>query len=156
MGTLTKEVRGLHHSIESVDKWISTLTGRIQQLETNPPKPDNNKDKEDDDDGFQELDEDVVYGSDGLPDNIRTNENRLRRKRLHKNRKDMGGNKNRHNQGTEDPYAKIKFTIPSFHGKYDAEEYLDWEMTVEQKFASHLVPDHKVDNKLLVSLKILL
>ena len=52
----------------------------------------------------------------------------------------MGGNKNRHNQGNDDPYAKIKFTIPSFHGKYDAEEYLDWEMTIEQKFASHLVP----------------
>ena len=54
----------------------------------------------------------------------------------------MGGNKNRHNQGNNDPYAKIKFTIPPFHGKYDAEEYLDWEMTIEQKFASHLVPDH--------------
>ena len=23
-----------------------------------------------------------------------------------------------------------------------AEEYLDWEMSIEQKFASHLVPDH--------------
>jgi len=54
----------------------------------------------------------------------------------------MGGNKNRHNQGNNDPYAKIKFIIPPFHGKYDAEEYLDWEMTIEQKFASHLVLDH--------------
>jgi hypothetical protein len=27
-------------------------------------------------------------------------------------------------------------------GHYDAEAYLDWEMTVEQKFASHLVPEH--------------
>jgi hypothetical protein len=27
------------------------------------------------------------------------------------------------------------------HGKYDPEEYLDWKMTVEQKFKSHLVPD---------------
>ena len=54
MGTLMEEVRGLHHSIESVDKWVSALTGRIQQLETNPPKPDDNKDEEDDDDGFQE------------------------------------------------------------------------------------------------------
>ena len=53
----------------------------------------------------------------------------------------MGGNKNWHNHGNNDPYAKIKFAIPPFHGKYDAEEYLDWEMTIEQKFASHLVPD---------------
>ena len=57
----------------------------------------------------------------------------------------MGGNKNWHNQGNDDPYAKIKFIIPPFHGKYDADEYLDWEMTIEQKFASHLVPGrHKV------------
>jgi hypothetical protein len=57
----------------------------------------------------------------------------------------MGGNRNRRNQGNDDPYAKLKFTIPPFHGRYDAEEYLDWEMTAEQKFKSHLVPDcHKV------------
>ena len=62
MGTLMEEVRGLHHSIEGVDKRVSAPTGRIQQLETNPPKPDDNKDEEDDDDGFQELEEDVVYG----------------------------------------------------------------------------------------------
>jgi len=37
----------------------------------------------------------------------------------------MGGNKNWHNQGKDDPYAKIKFTIPPFHGKYAAKEYLD-------------------------------
>ena len=55
-----EEISGLHHSIESVDKRVSTLIGRIQQLETNPPKPDDNKDEEDDDDGFQELEEDVV------------------------------------------------------------------------------------------------
>ena len=42
----------------------------------------------------------------------------------------------------DDPYAKIKFTIPSFSGHYDAEGYLDWVMTVEQKFSAHLVPEH--------------
>ena len=79
-----------------------------------------------------------------MPDHIKTNANHLRRRWLLKNKIGMWGNKNRHNQGNNDPYAKIKFTIPPFHGKYDAEEYLDWEMTIEQKFASHLVPDrHK-------------
>jgi hypothetical protein len=116
---------------------------RVQQLETNPLKADNHKEEEDDDDGFQEL-EDVVYGFDGLLDNIRTNENRLCR-RLHKNKIGMRGNKNWHNQGNDDPYAKIKFTILPFHGKYDVEEYLDWGIIVQQKFASHLVLDrHKV------------
>ena len=55
-----------------------------------------------------------------------------------------------HHQGNnhhvpDDPYAKIKFTIPSFLGHYDAEGYFDWEMTVEQKFSAHLVPEqHRV------------
>ena len=80
MGTLTEEVRGLHHSIESVEKRVSALTGRIQQLETNPPKPDNNKDEDDDDDGFQELEADVVYSSNSLLDHIKPNTNRLRRR----------------------------------------------------------------------------
>jgi hypothetical protein len=44
-----------------------------------------------------------------------------------------------------DPYAKIKFSIPPFYGSYDAETYIDWEMMVEQKFSSHLVPErHRV------------
>jgi hypothetical protein len=60
----------------------------------------------------------------------------------------MGGNHNRqgNNQNcNDDPFAKVKFTIPSFSGAYDADAYLDWEMVVEQKFNSHLVPDiHRV------------
>ena len=57
----------------------------------------------------------------------------------------MGGE--HHHQGNnhrvlDDPYAKIKFTIPSFSGHYDAERYLDWEMTVNEKFSAHLVPEH--------------
>ena len=45
----------------------------------------------------------------------------------------------------DDPYAKVKFKIPSFSGYYDAEKYFDWEMTVEQKFSAHLVPEqHRV------------
>jgi hypothetical protein len=38
-----------------------------------------------------------------------------------------------------------KFTIPSFVGSYDGEAYLDWEMTIEQEFHSHLIHEiHKV------------
>jgi hypothetical protein len=60
----------------------------------------------------------------------------------------MGGNQNHHNQHyvrNDDPFAKVKFSIPPFNGLYDAEAYLDWEMTVEQKFSSQLVPEqHRV------------
>ena len=63
--------------------------------------------------------------------------------RLNRNRHGMGGGGN-HN-GNNDPFAKVKFSIPSFAGAYDAEAYLDWEMSVDQKFTSHLVPDiHRV------------
>jgi hypothetical protein len=36
-----------------------------------------------------------------------------------------------------DLFAKIKFKIPSFNGKYDPVAYLDWELEVEQKFSCH-------------------
>jgi hypothetical protein len=60
------------------------------------------------------------------------------------NRQGMGGNQNHHNQHyvrNDDPFAKVKFFIPPFNGSYDAKAYLDWEMTIEQKFSSHLVPE---------------
>jgi hypothetical protein len=60
----------------------------------------------------------------------------------------MGGNQNHHNQHyvrNDDAFAKLKFSIPPFNGSYDAEAYLDWEMTIEKKFSSHLAPEqHRV------------
>jgi hypothetical protein len=58
----------------------------------------------------------------------------------------MGGHPHRgHAHGNDDPFAKVKFTIPPFYGLYDAEAYLDWEMTIDNKFSSHLVPkQHRV------------
>jgi hypothetical protein len=41
-----------------------------------------------------------------------------------------------------DSFAKIKFTIPSFNGKYDPAAYLDWELEVEQKFSCHDIPEN--------------
>ena len=38
---------------------------------------------------------------------------------------------------SNDSFAKIKFKIPSFSGKYDPAAYLDWELEVEQKFVCH-------------------
>jgi hypothetical protein len=60
----------------------------------------------------------------------------------HFNRQSMGGNQNHQNQHyvcTDDSFAKVKFSISPFNGSYNAEAYLDWEMTVEQKFSSHLI-----------------
>ena len=53
------------------------------------------------------------------------------------NRHGIGDN----NQGNNDPFSKTKFKIPHFSGSADPEAYLDWEMTVDQKFSSHQVPE---------------
>jgi hypothetical protein len=47
---------------------------------------------------------------------------------LARNRQGMGGNCRRRHHNPEpdhDPFAKIKFSIPSFMGSYDVEAYLD-------------------------------
>jgi len=53
----------------------------------------------------------------------------------------MGGN----NHGNNDPFAKIKFSLPPFAGNVDLEAYLDWEFVVQQKFNSHNISvEHRV------------
>jgi hypothetical protein len=50
-----------------------------------------------------------------------------------------------HAHDNDGPFAKVKFMIPPFYGFYDAEAYLDWEMTVDNKFSFHRVPEqHRV------------
>jgi hypothetical protein len=51
------------------------------------------------------------------------------------------GPNQQHTHGNDDPFDNVKLTIAPFYGLYDAEAYLDWEMIVEQKFRSHLVPE---------------
>ena len=141
--TVTKAVTAalidlkIGNTLERLDKRLSALTDRVTALEARPPP-------EEDIDGSDAGDE--VYDADGKIDRAATMRNRLRH-RLHTNTAGMGGTQhfNRHRgnrtHAPDDPYAKVKFTIPSFSGHYDAEEYLDWEMIVEQKFSAHLVPE---------------
>jgi hypothetical protein len=88
-----KDLR-LHESTERLDKQISTLTVRMVALETRLPPNE---------------DEDMVYDVHGNIDEAATRDARIRR-RLRTNTIGMGGNRNR---ASNDPYAKIKFSIPS-------------------------------------------
>ncbi|XP_010221635.1 PREDICTED: uncharacterized protein LOC104575983 [Tinamus guttatus] len=115
-------------SYEQLDRRVAELVTRMDVLEARPPPPTpapSHSPVDDDDDIYAPL-----------------------RQRLARNRQGMGGNGRRRHHNPEpdhDPFAKIKFSIPPFMGSYDAEAYLDWEMTVEQKFNSHLVPEqHRV------------
>jgi hypothetical protein len=127
----------LGKTYERLDRRLSEIVDRLAMLETQqqspppPPRP--------------HLPDDAVFDAEGNYDEATTRDLCLRR-RLHQNTEGMPhrqqGNNNR---ASDDPYAKIKFTIPSFLGHYDAEGYLDWEMTIEQKFAAHLIPErHQV------------
>jgi hypothetical protein len=101
----------LGNTLERLDKRVSTLTDRIAALE-NRTAPDEDVN-----------DEDEVYDADGNVDRVATMRNRLCH-RLHTNTTGMGGAQhfNRHqgnrNRAPNDPYAKVKFTIPSFLGQY--------------------------------------
>jgi hypothetical protein len=118
----------LGKTYERLDRRLSEIVDRLAMLETQqqspppPPRP--------------HLPDDAVFDAEGNYDEATTRDLCLRR-RLHQNTEGMPhrqqGNNNR---ASDDPYAKIKFTIPSFLGHYDAEGYLDWEMTIEQKFAA--------------------
>jgi hypothetical protein len=116
---------------------LSQIVDRLAVLETQqqaPPPPPPPRPR---------LPDDVVFDEEGNYDEAATRDLRLRR-RLHQNTEGMPhqhrqqGNNNR---SPDDPYAKTKFSIPSFSGHYDAEGYLDWEMMIEQKFVAHLVPE---------------
>jgi hypothetical protein len=102
---------------------VNNLVTRIEQLEHRPP-PHRADDVDADDFGDEDAD------ADGYA-----------RRRLNFNRRGMGGNI----QGNNDPFAKIKFSLPPFAGNVDPEAYLDWELAVQQKFDSHNVPaEHRV------------
>jgi hypothetical protein len=104
---------------------VNNLVTHIEQLEQRPP-PHRAADEDVDDFG----DDDADPNADGYA-----------RCRLNFNRRGMGGN----NHGNNDPFTKIKFSLPPFAGNVDPEAYLDWELAVQQKFDSHNVSaEHRV------------
>jgi hypothetical protein len=88
---------------------VNNLVTRIEQLEQSPLPH-----RADDEDADAFGDEDGNADGDA-------------RYRLNFNRRGMGGN----NHGNNDPFAKIKFSLPTFAGNVDPETYLDWELTVQ-------------------------
>ena len=101
------------NSMERLDKRISTLTDKVTELET-LVAVNNNDVSGSNTDGLSL--EDTVHDAVGNIDRSAFQQARLRR-RLCRNTTGMGGV--HHHQGNnhrvpDDPYAKIKFTIPSF------------------------------------------
>jgi hypothetical protein len=134
--------------LDRLEKRMTELVDRVATLETRPPQQQPLLPQQQPPPRHQQppprafLPDDAVVDARGNYDEAATRDARLRR-RLRRKMVGMGDNQWGNNTHVpDDPYAKIKFTIPPFSDHYDAEAYLDWEMTVEQKFASHLVPEH--------------
>ena len=128
----TDTFQRIHTSVAGLRTQMDELEARLPQPV--PPPIAHDADADAHNDTEDEFDDDEVDAQ--------------HHRRLPCNRLGMGGNGRRRPHAPvkdNDPYAKINFSIPSFYGSYDAETYLDWEMTVEQKFSSHLVPErHRV------------
>ena len=100
---------------------VNNLVTRIKWIEQHPPTH-----RGDDEDA--DADGDVSDQEDADVDGDARN-----RRRYNFNRRDIGGN----NHGNNDPFAKIKFSLPPFASNVVSEAYLDWELVVQQKFDSH-------------------
>jgi hypothetical protein len=101
-------------SYEQLDWWVAELVTRMDVLEARPPPPTPALAHSHVDDDDNDDDDDDVYAP--------------LRQCLARNRQGMGGNGRRRHHNPEpdhDPFAKIKFSIPSFMGSYDVEAYLD-------------------------------
>ena len=108
---------------------INGVVTRLEHIEQHPPRQRHRRHPPD---GDEDEDEDAVLDDDEDRDAYC----------LRRNRQRMGGN---YNRGNNDSFAKTKFTMIPFAGTVDPEACLDWELAVEQKFNSHLVPaEHRV------------
>jgi hypothetical protein len=102
-GELTTFMTEQRNLMTELTRNVNNLVTRIEQLEQRPPP---HRAADDDADDFGDDDTDA----DGYA-----------HRRLNFNRRGMGGN----NHGNNDPFAKIKFSLPPFAGNVDPEAYLD-------------------------------
>jgi len=88
---------------------VNNLVTHIEQIEQRPPS---HRDDDEDADGDGDLSDHEDMDADGDARNHR---------RYNFNHRGMGGN----NHGNNDPFAKIKFSLPPFASNVVSEAYLD-------------------------------
>jgi hypothetical protein len=127
----------MNHTLESINLRVSTLTERMYDFEKCLPTTrdgdafinnDDNSNRggasdEEDDDDEQHAERERAAQRDARLCNC-----------LRRNQHGLGGNHNQQGNNlnrNDDPFAKVKLTIPSFSRAYDADAYLYWEMTAE-------------------------
>jgi hypothetical protein len=153
----TKNQQSTDMTLERVEHSIAGIIDRVDALETGTPAMDHDKflddtheDDHDEKDEMEEVDDEEPFNPPPLPPPQQQHRNdqwvhqELPRPPHRPKWQGMGGHLHRgpnqqHARGNDDPFVKVKFTIPPFYGLYDAEAYLDREMTVGNKFSLHLV-----------------
>ena len=126
-GELAAFITKQRNLMNELTRNVNNLVTRIEQIKQ---RPQSHHGDDEDVDGDLSDHEDVDDDCDAH-----------NRRRYNFNRRGTGGN----NYGNNDPFAKIKFSLPPFVGNVDPEAYLDWEIVVQQKFDSHNVPaEHRV------------
>ena len=84
------------------------------------------------------------YSGDTEDDQMVNHHNDPAHQQLRFNRHGMARGQPRYDvRDYEHSSAKIKFTMPAFNGNYNPDVYLDWELSVEQKFACHDIPENQ-------------
>jgi hypothetical protein len=158
----TKIQQSTDTTLKQVECSIAGIIDRVDALETGLPLMDQDKlpdetreDNYDEEEEEEEVQDEEPFNPPHPPPRWQHRDDQqvhqeLPRPPCQPNWQGMGGHPHRgpnqqHTHGNVYPFAKVKFMIHPFYGLYDAEAYLDCEMTVDNKFSSHLVPkQHRV------------
>jgi hypothetical protein len=135
----TKNRQSTNTTLERVECSIAGIIDRVDTLETRLPPMDQDKlsdnTHEDDHGEEEEVDDKEPFHPPCPPPWWQHRDDQqvlqeLPRPPRRPNWQGMGGHPHRgpnqqHAHGNDDPFAKVKFTIPPFYGLYDAKAYLD-------------------------------
>jgi hypothetical protein len=135
----TNNQQSIDTTLERVERSMAGIIDRVDTLEIRLPQIDQDKlsddTHEDDHDDVEEVDDEEPFNPSCPPPRRSHREDQhvhqeLPRHPRRPNWQGMGGHPHRgpnqqHTRGNDDPFAKVKFTIPPFYGLYDAEAYLD-------------------------------
>jgi hypothetical protein len=155
----TKNQQSTDTTLEWVERSLAGIIDHVDALETGLPWIDQDKlpdnthedDHDHDHDEDEEVDAEEPFNPPRPPPQWLHHDDQQVHQELTRpprwpNWQGMGGHPHsgsnqQHACGNDDPFAKVKFTIPPFYGLYDAEAYLDWEKTIDNKFSHDLVPE---------------
>jgi hypothetical protein len=135
----TKNQQSTDTTLERVEHSIAGIIDRVDTLETGLPPMDQYKlpdETHEDNYDEEEVQDEEPFNPPHPPPrwqhrNDQQVHQELPRPPRQPNWQGLGGHPHRgpnqqHACSNDDPFAKVKFMIPTFYGFYDAEAYLDW------------------------------